>query len=140
MDQQANNEKIFDILIDTLEKYNQRFVTASVTIASVLLVIIGWMLTEDKVESFFGDSLIATIIYLCFFMPFQILAYAAPIRRVFRINHLVYNELTSLNYMPKKYYEHHKLPNYYLPTALVLNIGNYLIIGILVADAHWKLL
>ena len=130
-------EKKFDLLYGTLEKYNQRYVTASLATAGVLMVIIGWLLTEQVAQDFFKGKPITTSIFVFIIIPFLIYAYVSPMLRVFNVNQEAYCKIQELKYMDEKYYEHHKLSISYKYFGIILNVSNYVIIGILVSNAHW---
>ena len=135
----SNTEKKFDLLYQTMEKYNQRFITAVITTASILIIIIGWVLTDVVVQNFFKNSNIATLAYLCL-IPLQIYGYVVPLNRVFLVNQRSYKQIKVLDYIEPEYYNHHKLPESYRWMGIILNVINYLILGILVSNAHWQYL
>jgi hypothetical protein len=60
-DSESKQER-FKLLYNTLEKYNERFVSASMTTATALIVVIGWVLTSANVQAFFRDSIIGVLI------------------------------------------------------------------------------
>lgn len=135
-----NIEKKFDLLYETLEKYNQRYVTASLAIASVLMVIIGWLLTEPIAQQFFKDRQSATIFFVFIIVPFLIFSYIYSMLRVFNVNQDAFNKIEELDYIDKEYYECHKLSLSYKYIGIILNTSNYVILGVLVSDAHWSYL
>lgn len=131
------SEKKFDALYHTLEAYNQRYTTAYLAIAGLLVVIIGWLLTNKDVVLFFKSSEFALWIYLSI-IPFQLYIYISSMLRVYRVNQKCYFQLNELNYISEDIYIHHKLPKNYLLFGIGLNVFNIIIIGILVSDAHWE--
>lgn len=135
----ATTTECFNILYQTLEKYNERFVKASMTMTTVLFVVIGWLLTSSSVHDIFSDNLPGTIAALVV-IAILIGIYTASMLRVYNVNHKVYSLLQRLNYVDEMYYTHHKLANSYKHFGLWVNIGFYLVIALLIANMHWQFL
>ena len=135
----ATESEKFKTLLETLEKYNQRYVSAVLSVTGALLIVIGWLLNAANVKSLFATSLPATLIVIFITIPL-IYAYWFSMLRVYRVNHDAYASLNMLDYMEEKYYSHHLLPRKYLLLGIGINVWHYIFIAGLVANHHWGFL
>jgi len=137
-DSESKQER-FKLLYNTLEKYNERFVSASMTTATALIVVIGWVLTSANVQAFFRDSIIGVLI-TSVAVAVLIGVYLNSMFRVYDVNKKTFKMLIGLDYLDKTIYEHHELPTRYLYFGIGLNVGLYLVIIALVMNCRWKFL
>ena len=129
----------FTLLYNTLEKYNERFVSASMTTATALIVVIGWVLTSANVQAFFKGSTIGVLI-TSLAVVVLICVYWNSMFRVYEVNKKTFKMLIDLDYLDKTIYEHHELPTRYLYFGIGLNVWLYLVIVALIINCRWKFL
>jgi len=137
--ERATRPEQFNLLYQTIERYNERFVKASMAVTTALLVVLGWLLTANIAVDIFQDNLAATLAVL-FVIAALIWVYSVSMCRVYAINHSVYEKLKALEYIEDEYYEHHRLPHVYKYFGLWVNIVIYLMLAIIVANTHWCIL
>lgn len=135
----ATRPEQFNILYQTLEKYNERFVKASMAVTTALLVVIGWLLTSNIALGIFSDNLAATVTAMLVIAAL-ICVYFVSMCRVYDVNQIVYKKLRALEYMDDEYYIHHRLPLVYKHFGLWVNIGLYLSLALLIVDKQWEIL
>ena len=138
-EESATKQELFMLLYNTLEKYNERFVSASMRVAAALIVIIGWLLTSDNVQAFFKGSIIGVLISsIAVFVLIGV--YWNSMFRVYKVNQDTFKMLSDLDYLDKAIYKHHELPARYFYFGIGLNVWLYLVIVALVMNCRWKYL
>ncbi|NML18311.1 hypothetical protein [Azohydromonas caseinilytica] len=133
----ACDSEIFDVLLQAMAQYNQRFVSGALTTTGALLVAIGWLLTSADAQKYFAQNRTIAAVFVGAIVPL-IYIYCSALYRAYRVNHEAHRQLQNLNYMEKKYYSFHLLPPRFLVFGIFLNVWHYFVVAWLVAQ-HAKL-
>jgi len=133
--QTSTPKERFDILYHSLERSYERFITSSVTVAGLVLVLIGWLLTSETAQKFFLCSTGATIVTVLL-IGGLIYIYTSSILNVFNVNHSLHKMIKTLCYIEEEYYEHHLLPNRYKYFGLGLNLCSFSVAGLLIVGSR----
>ena len=117
----AGPKERFEVLLYTLRRYNERFVTGVIGVSGVFLVSVGWLVTSAEPIALFKDSGVATAACLGF-VAFLMGVYYVSLTRVYRANRRAYEMLKALAYMEEEFYRYDQLPGLFYILGLAVNI------------------
>jgi len=59
--EKASRMERFELLYHTQIQYIERFVKSSISLSSILMVLVGWLLTSTSAKTFFESSITGTV-------------------------------------------------------------------------------
>ena len=120
----------FDCLHGALITCGPRLIHETVTVATLLLVAAGWLLTSEDALSMIQGSkgLSAVAVSMC---AVTAVAYTLAMYRHVRLSNRLMAQLSELDFMGPEYYEHHRVSKAMFLTALGVNYWHYLMVVLL---------
>lgn len=99
----VSNDKKFDVLYSSLVKHHATFIDSAFRVAGFLFLVMGWLLTSKNAQSSISKSISLSIITIVLLL-ISGLIYSTICNRIKHFSNKLYEELETLDYLPKNYY------------------------------------